>query len=119
MFGKNGFKEILGGVLLSATNLPEVATYWIADSVGGAGAKTFAVGVTTAARHKDATIELSERPGKQDVSKRVYYTKVVLSVGDYIALGDFSGDADPSTDAKEVLQIRHNPTMSDLVKIFV
>jgi len=103
---------------MSAIDLPETMTHWGRGANNGTGGHSYAQGVAVPCRHADRVQQVRTAEGDLVDSMRSYYSKTVLSVGDKVALGDFSALPSPADESREVVAVRSNPTMSDLSKAF-
>jgi len=97
---------------LSGLRLPERATYWIKTGEDGLGGKTWDAGITVDARKASVIKEVIMPDGKIELTNSAFYTRVFIPPEAYVVLGDFNGDAEPSSGAKRVLKAVETPSMN-------
>jgi len=99
-------------------DLDQIATYWRPSANDGMGGVTWSQGLEIPVAHCDKVEEVRTAEGKKFISKAIYYTNIVLQLGDYIALGTYEGAANP-IDAREVMYLSGNSSFTTLNKVLV
>jgi len=90
------------------------ATYWQQNGVDGYGKRYFLTPTLISVRWEDATDLIVQKMGEEIPSKATVYTQQELTVGDFLALGNFTTQSDPfqlPENAFEILQFLSTPSV--------
>ena len=98
-----------------ARNLKETVTVW-PTSGGLYDGCTFGTPATQRARWEQKAVDFRTPNGEEEVSESVVWVLNDIDIGDYIALGDQTSIADPSTlvDARRVRQFSKIPDLRNV-----
>lgn len=72
-------------------------THWPITGSNGFGGFTFGVPTLLEGRWEEKTVKFMAASGEELTSKSIAYVEVDIDVGDYLALGDHTLTADPTT----------------------
>lgn len=104
---------------MSATDLPEIITYWLPTGNNGTGGKTWSAGVATPARVARVSRGATDQQGKTVTFNDAVYAETEIPVGAYIFLGDGDGVPEPVEGSRRVIDATSNPTMSTLSRMLI
>ena len=88
-------------------NFRDDVTHWPLTGSDSYGGFTFGTPIKIIARYQDSAVLFRSADGEEEVSKAIVYLGVPINVGDYIARGDLTVNANPTTigDTYRVRQI--------------
>lgn len=93
----------------------QVITYWQYNAVNGFGERSFLAPVLLKGRWSGVSQLIITNSGEQVPSRSVIYLQQDVQVGEYLAQGDFTGIADPTSIPKSAFMIlKFNQDMSVL-----
>ena len=94
-------------------------TYWAVGAVDGFGKETFAAPVLLAGKWKDIFIQRIQGQTVSEPIKTEVDVAQEVKVGGYLALGNFTGTADPQSieEAKIIQQVRTVYSVQGIEKI--
>ena len=97
------------------------ATYWAPEANDGFGGKVFASPVLITCRWQDKTDLVRNTDGREVVSSAVAYVDRDLNTEGYLALGDFTGESQP-TAGTQIISKSSSPDLSNrevLLKVWL
>ena len=89
------------------------APHWV-PTEDGFGGYTFATPTHLDVRWEVKREVFTDGAGREQVSRAIVYTRVDITVDDYLALGDLTGQADPQAANLETYQVRAFQKSTDL-----
>lgn len=93
-----------------AQSMPHTATYWAPGAAGADGRKTFATApVTMRCRWQYEQNIVRDDQGNEIVCEVVVYVNGNITEGGFMALGDYTAEDSPVTDAREVRRKKLSP----------
>lgn len=98
--------------MLLARYLVHTLTYWEV-STDGFGGYTFSAPVTYACRWEDKNVLFQNEHGEEVVSNAVVTLQPEMVTGNYVAQGDHTGVADPTT-LEDAYRIKQRNRVTDL-----
>jgi|14_taG_2_1085336.scaffolds.fasta_scaffold02459_8 hypothetical protein len=99
--------------------LPQTITYWLSTGTNGTGGKTWAAGVQIAARISQVHEEFFDNEGKKIWVRQAVYANTSVPVGSYIVEDTKSGVSAPTADARQVIGLSSNSTMTSLNRMML
>ena len=75
------------------------ATYWAAGAMNGHGERTFASPVLLWVRWQDGLRLIRNSSNEEIPCEAIVWVQQVVTIGDYLALGDYTGTANPLAEA--------------------
>lgn len=98
---------------MALRDFAQTITYWAISGKSGYGGYNFDSPITFTGRWEDRSELFRTRDGDERVSKSVIFSPIDLDIGGYLALGDYSANADP-TIISDAFEIQMFSKISDL-----
>lgn len=103
---------------MSRFKLPQKITYWMPTANNGTGGKTWAAGITIAARIAPVDETVFTPEGKEQKATKAIYSRTDIPVGAYVIEGTHAGTT-PATGAQLVIKSASNTTMTDMNRVLL
>jgi hypothetical protein len=102
---------------VSRFRLPQTVTYWLQSATDGNGDASYSAGVAVKARWKTMDGIFTDENGDDHKITNVVYSETLIPKRSMVALEDLDGQATPSDNSREVLNVIDNPSMNTLNKM--
>lgn len=102
---------------MSWLGLPQTVTYWEQTDTDVNGDKSYNAGVAVSARWKEHDGIVTDERGEEQKTTHIVYTETNIPKRSMLVLEDQNGVALPLDGAREVMDVKYNPSMDTLYRV--